>query len=232
MTRRTILRLIGVAAAARTSAWASSSKEFWNDKQPSAWTPGEIQELLTKSPWTREGTVHDTSAVGSVGAGRSAGGGRRGGRVSQNPTGGATSSAPSFGPWKAAVRWESALPIREALKKVDLPGAADHYILNLLGNIPSPAIGPDEEEQQRQRALELLQNQTKLEHKGDAIALSRVDLAPRTDLSPAGTLFYFSRNLALELSDKEASFSTRIDAIVVKCKFILKDMLYRGNLEL
>jgi hypothetical protein len=47
-----------------------------------------------------------------------------------------------------------------------------------------------------------------------------------------GTLFYFSRRLALRLEDQDVTFTTKLGPLKVKCKFTLKDMLYRGNLEL
>jgi hypothetical protein len=59
-----------------------------------------------------------------------------------------------------------------------------------------------------------------------------VELAAGNDLSPAGTLFYFSRMLALMPGDKEALFITKIGPLDVKCTFSLKDMLFRGTLEL
>jgi hypothetical protein len=36
----------------------------------------------------------------------------------------------------------------------------------------------------------------------------------------------------LRPEDKQATFSTKLGPIDVKCKFTLRDMMYRGNLEL
>jgi hypothetical protein len=30
---------------------ASPAREFWEAKEPGAWTPGEIHKLITQSPW-------------------------------------------------------------------------------------------------------------------------------------------------------------------------------------
>ena len=46
MTRRSAV-LMGLGLSAAASAWA---KDFWNEKKPSEWTEGEIQQMLTKSP--------------------------------------------------------------------------------------------------------------------------------------------------------------------------------------
>lgn len=213
---------------------AFAAREFWNEKQPSAWTAAEIDELLRKSPWARDANIHDNAPVGSLGAGRSGGGGRRGGRAggASSGTSSTASNVPFGGAWKAVVRWESALPIREGLKTVDLPGIAESYVLNVVGNLPGPAIDSNASAEEQRHTLEVLQDHTKLEHKGDEIALSHVAVAPKSDVSPAGTLYYFPRELALQLSDKEVTFMTRTATIEVKCKFALREMIYRGNLEL
>jgi hypothetical protein len=77
-----------------------------------------------------------------------------------------------------------------------------------------------------------LKDHTKLEHNGDSIKLNRVEPAPKNGLSPDGTLFYFSRLLALRPEDRDVSFSTKLGPLEIKCKFALKDMFYRGKLEL
>jgi hypothetical protein len=102
----------------------------------------------------------------------------------------------------------------------------------MVGDVPSVGATPDEDATQRAARFETLKQVTKLEHKGDEILLSRVEVAPKNDLSLAGTLFYFSRGLALRLEDKQAVFSTKLGPIDVKCKFTLRDMMYHGNLEL
>jgi hypothetical protein len=102
----------------------------------------------------------------------------------------------------------------------------------MVGDVPSVGATADEDESQRKSRFESLKLVTKLEHKGDAILLSRVAVAPKSALSLAGTLFYFSRDLALQPKDNQAIFSTKLGPIDVKCKFALKDMMYQGNLEL
>jgi hypothetical protein len=200
---------------------AFPAKEFWNEKKPSDWTGGEIELLLTKSPWAKEAAISYYGGQNGPLSNntRGSGGSRR-----QAASSGTSPSAASPADWKATVRWESALPIRDALKTVPPAGIEKFYILNMVGNVPSIGADPD--------GLEQLKLNTKLEHKGDAINLSRVAVSPRSDVSLAGTLFYFSRDLALRPEDKVATFSTKLGPIDVKCKFTLRDMMYRGNLEL
>jgi hypothetical protein len=206
-------------------ATAFASQEFWNEKKPPDWTDAEIHQLLNQSPWAKEGSISDTTKRGSLGspaAGGGAGDGRRGRRVATS-TRGATPSAGPLVTWKATVRWESALPVREALHRGAPGDLPQDYIVNVFGEVPG--ADPDS-------GFAILKDNTTLEHKGDQIKLNRVELAPKNSVSEAGTLFYFSRLLALKLEDKEAIFTTKLGPLKVKCKFTLKDMLYRGNLEL
>ena len=228
MTRRSAVMAglgfpLGIAFPAGAFA-----KEFWNERKPEEWTGGEVKELLTKSPWAKDASITDTAQVGGMGVPRAAPSRRA--RTGAGQTGGTETSPSVKIAWKAIVRWESALPVREALKKAAPKDANEFYVLNVIGNVPSAISSPDEPPDSA--SLQYLKQITKLEHKGDQVYLSRVELAPANDVSPAGTLFYFSRMLALMLKDKEALFTTKIGPLDVKCKFTLGDMLYRGALEL
>lgn len=210
-------------------SWGTRAKEFWNEKDPSQWTGEEIDLLLNKSPWAKEATIsyyggQNGPLSNSLPGSRS--------RSPRNASSGTSPSAMSPAAWKAIIRWESALPVRLALKSKPSPDFKNFYILNMVGDVPSVGATPDEDESQRAARFETLKQVTKLEHKGDEILLSRVEVSPKTDLSLAGTLFYFSRVLALRTKDRQATFSTKLGPIDVKCKFTLGDMMYRGNLEL
>lgn len=211
---------------------AFPAKEFWNDRKPEEWSDAEIKELLTKSPWAKEAAIDDKGNVGTMGASRTGAASRRsgGGGTAGARGGGTTPSGPPKITWKAIVRWDSGLPVRAALKAAAPKDIKDYYVLNVLGNLPSAL--PQENEPEDRASSAYLKEVTKLQHKGDEIHLSRVGPAPASDLSEAGTWFYFSRMLALMPEDKEATFVTKIGPLDVKCKFTLKDMLYRGNLEL
>jgi len=107
---------------------------------------------------------------------------------------------------------ESALPVREALHRGAPGELPEDYILNVFGEVDPVASDA------------ILKDNTTLEHKGDQIKLNRVEPAPKNSMSEAGTLFYFSRRLALRLEDQEATFTTRLGPLKVKCKL-------RGNLR-
>jgi hypothetical protein len=210
-------------------SWAYASKEFWNEKPPSDWTAEEIDLLLNKSPWARDASISYYGGQNGP-LSNTLPGERR--RSSGNASSATSPSAVSPAAWKAIIRWESALPVRQALKAPPSPDFEKFYILNMVGDVPSVGATPDEDETQRAARFETLKQVTKLEHKGDEILLSRVEVAPKSEASLAGTLFYFSRILALRPKDNQAIFSTKLGPIDVKCKFTLRDMMYRGNLEL
>jgi hypothetical protein len=224
MTRRTAL-LVGLAGR---FAWAYP-REFWNEKKPEDWTAEEVELMLNKSPWARDAAV--SYYGGQNGPLSNTLPGERS-RNPRNASSGTSPSAMSPADWKAVIRWESALPVRQALKASPSPDVEKFYILNMLGDVPSVGATPDEDASQRAARFETLKQVTKLEHKGDQILLSRVEVAPKNDFTLAGTLFYFSRGLALRPEDKQAIFSTKLGPIDVKCKFTLRDMMYRGKLEL
>ena len=223
--RQAILNGFGLAGAlAALPAGAFAVKEFWNEKKPSEWTGAEIHQLLNKSPWAKEGFISDTTRRGSLNSPPAEVGGVRPARErTLSTTGHAPASTGPSVEWKATVRWESALPVREALHRGAPGQVPDDYILNVFGQVPGVETGVLDGS---------LKDNTRLEHKGDFIKVNRVEPAPKSSESEDGTLFYFSRLLALELADKEVTFTTKLGPLALKCKFTLKDMIYRGNLEL
>jgi hypothetical protein len=213
---------LGLPGVLGLPAVASDTKEFWNTKTPSDWTAAEIQQLLTKSPWAKEGSINDTARRGGLSSAPAGAGDRRRGRAATS-VGGATAPIGLQMKWGATIRWDSALPVREALHR-GVPGESPpDYILNVFGEVPGV---------ESDSTFETLKDLTSLAHRGDQIAPNRIESAPKSGSSAAGTLFYFSRLLALSLTDEDATFSTKLGPLEVKCKFTLKDMRYRGNLEL
>jgi hypothetical protein len=74
---------------------------------------------------------------------------------------------------------------------------------------------------------EMLKTYTKLERKGAApIYLDHIHAIA------GGEMYSFSRMDPITAANKEITFSTRLGPLEFKAKFVLKDMLYRGKLEL
>lgn len=227
MTRRTAIRLgLGLSAVFRLPG---AEKEFWNERKPEEWTDDEREILLTKSPWAREASV-DFNSGGGLGPARSRApmSRRSGGTVVPSDTGGAVN--PDH--YAAIVRWESALPIREANHHRLKDDPAANYILSVVGDLPMlSGGGNDESDSEFQQRLEMLKEYSKLEKRGDPIYLVKIG---RLQGPPgkSGTLFYFERNDLIRLGDHQVTFVTKLGPLSVKCKFPLHDMVYQGKLEL
>jgi hypothetical protein len=223
MTRREILML----SLAAVPALCSPAGEFWNDKKPEDWTEEEIQELLTRSPWAKEGAVSVFGGAGGSLLNRNGAMNRSGnmsstGRQRTNTTQTTQGDSPDLR-YRAFVRWQSALPIREALKEKSIPGVSDSYIIAVVGDL---AMGdPEADEAQRESRLDMMKQYTKLDRRGGPLPLTNIQ-----PVQKLGTLFYFPR--AEPIKDGQVTFSTKMGPVEVKCKFTVKDMMYRGKLEL
>ncbi len=146
------------------------------------------------------------------------------------------------------VRWDSALPMREALSLSNKPVAVDvkNYIVTVKGLVPagryrqqgslqtkSESSGElsssGVEIQDPERMLEGLMADSKLRVRGKgSIASSDVKL----DAGTGDLHIFFPRSANITLSNKEVVFSTRFGSLTVAKKFRLKDMVYGGRLEL
>jgi len=210
----------------------ASSSDFWNKKDPAEWTGAEKDQLTNKSPWAKEVTVSAASqaanqmgrgGMGMPGGYPGMGGGRRGG--------GAGMPGQTY---QAIVRWESAQPVRDALKEPLPEGFANHYVISV-GGIPLNAgnrsrnQSQDDNSQSDQDTLDRMKGVTLLEPK------DKRDLQPgiivQQPASYGNVYFGFSKDLVtLRPEDKEVTFTTQFGTVRVKTKFYLKDMLYHGDL--
>ncbi len=153
------------------------------------------------------------------------------------------------------VRWDSALPVRQALLR-STPAATPEtgyspaqagkdYIITILGLVPGGTYRPagrldtqstsdtldstgrgahDPEEM-----LEGLMSASRLFPKGLApIAPEDVKLDPAT----GAIHLFFPRTEAIRPANKEVSFATRFGSMKIEKTFRLKDMVYKGKLEL
>jgi hypothetical protein len=223
MTRREILML----SLAAVPALAFPASEFWNDKKPEDWTEEEIQEILTRSPWAKEGAVSVFGGAGGSLINRN-GAMNRSGTMSSSGRQRSGAQTTQLGDavdlrYKAIVRWQSALPVREALKEKETVGLADSYIIAVVGDLAM--ADPDADDAQRESRLDMMKQYTKLERHGGALPLMNIE-----PVKKVGTLFYFPR--AEPIKDGQVTFSTKMGPVEVKCKFTVKEMMYHGKLEL
>jgi hypothetical protein len=245
----------------------ASSGDFWDKKDPAKWSSDEIDRLTTKSPWAKEvtaqwapGSGEGGSGNGSPNGGNYPGGGgnpggggypgggmprigiggigfpRRGGRGGQ--PGGRGSNLSTY---KGTVRWESAQPIRDALR-TPLPDVfANHFVIGvidfpLLSERRRQDQGEDSGASQQpqpddKQVLDELKQFTSLQPKDKDRAQPGI---VQRDASSANIfLFGFAKEFFdFGKNDHEVEFSTRLGRLVVKAKFDPRQMTYHKKLAL
>ncbi len=121
------------------------------------------------------------------------------------------------------VRWESALPVQDAILKSKETGTpsidADHYAVAVIG-VPNRIANSDSGKPK----AELKREGKKTIKSSDArvIALDKGNMV----------LFLFPRSQEITAQDKQVSFDAHIGRMHVTQSFYLSDMMYRGKLEL
>ncbi len=230
ITRRLLIRGALSSAAATFVFQAKAAKgDFWNEKQPDAWSATEIEKLLSRSPWAKEADV-DLDLDGFAGGPP---GGRHSGGTKLVAGGGFPGGGPmGGGQFKPVIRWESAKAIMDARKKGATDDFAKYYVLSLSGTprngMPATPIGDDDADPRREQMQANMRQSTQLQIKGKAPLK-----AERIEPSETGILFLFSRDdHPIKRDDKEVTFQAKLGPLQLKARFVLKDMLYRDQLEL
>jgi hypothetical protein len=211
---------------AAVPALSSPASEFWNEKKPEDWTEDEIQEMLTHSPWAKEGAVSVFGGAGGSLLNRNGAMNRNGGMTNtgrQRSSTQTTSGDAVDLRYKAIVRWQSALPILAALKEKPTAAMTESYIIAVVGDLAM--ADPEADDAQRESRLDMMKQYTKLEKHGGALPLTNIETVQKL-----GTLFYFPR--AEPIKDGQVTFTTKLGPIEVKCKFPVKEMMYHGKVEL
>ncbi|MBV9762858.1 MAG: hypothetical protein JO340_20025 [Acidobacteriaceae bacterium] len=226
-------------------AVALGASQPWAGKDPGQWTPGDLQKILSDSPWAQQAMAtfgkalepDDMAVTPPPGAGGSGVAGGRGvtdgrwdGGVARNTGVGDTPELP------VTVRWDSALPVREALersKDADAATVAERaerdYVITVIGltpaNVAPSAEHPADDPQQVQG---FIANSRLLVRGGAAIAPEDAKIDAKT----GAVHLFFPRSRPIVASDKEVNLVTRFGSVNVQKRFRLKDMMYKGQLAL
>ena len=222
---------------------AFASQPVW-EKPVETWSADDVAALLQNSPWSLqaaavmtdpEDTAMDPRPVGPPDTGQQGVGAskpRWDGEPGKNRMG-------HLATVPVTVRWESALPIRQAQKDSAAPASA--YVISLTGLIPTNryrAAGQTEttsssdgsfDARNPEEVLEAFMAYSKIVVKGSR------DLQPNNvKLDPAtGTVrIFFSRDRPIDTGEKEVLFVTHFGGLNVRAKFRLASMKYHGKIEL
>ena len=157
------------------------------------------------------------------------------GRRSQGAQGAQSGEGPPRGS-RILIRWETAKAVRDAARKALASDTTGDYVISVaglgfLGRGRRGAGGDsaEEESERRNAAEERLRDSTELQRKGQpALHPERVETSP-----DGAMLFFFTRDYhPIRPNDKEVTFVSKFGPMVVKARFNLKEMMYRGKLEM
>jgi hypothetical protein len=206
LTRRQLLFLVGAAPLTATDG------NFWNTKPSSQWDVGEIYLLLNQSPWANQAVWMpqlDTNNYAIP-------------QITEAPRGGRTTPprpppSPSF---KTVVTWDSALPIREALKTDADPIYVNHYVIGVDGFPPGDV------------SRQLLRFASLRSTGYPKWTVHASNMRHRLRVSSVW-LFAFSRAAApIVASTDSVTFELSFRDWMLATSFKPKSMLYRGGLAL
>jgi hypothetical protein len=211
----------------------------WKTKQVADWTPDEAQQVLRDSPWVKTTTPAVTrpsnQGQGQRGFGGfgipGMGGGRRGGYPGGGyPNGGnRQDDGLSNNPPMLKLRWESALPVREAELKTRDEAAPtidqDHYAIAVYG-VPSRLANGDP-----QKLADQYKKDASLKRDGKKdLKPSSVEVLEREN-GPV-VVYFFPRTKEISADDRRVEFDAKIGRLEVTESFFTEDMNYQGKLEL
>jgi hypothetical protein len=227
------------------TAIALFAGEPWSGKDYTQWSADEVNRLLANSPWAKQVSALfgkaprevDRSVIPPPGASTNNMGGTRG--VTDVRWNGGVGrpvddSAPKL---PVTIRWDSALPIREAMLRsrfgdhVSAPADANgslhqsekDYIITVIGLLMN------DQARDHERVRKELMGAAKLVRTGKpVIQPENVEL----DASAGAIQVFFPRTEPISLKDKEVTLELQFGSMRIEKKFRLKTMTYKGKLEL
>jgi len=211
INRRELMATLTGAGIFLTGRDLLAASDFWNRKDPAAWTSEQILQLATRSPWATQARVvpkpgRDRGSSQTVAP--DVAGGRSGGR--------GTGPDPVVQVTEVTVVWSSAKPLLDVLKTSFSMDFTGHYVISIMELPPGP-----HGKAMTQDAMEAsLQVKGKGSVGAGAIQLTR-----------QAAIFGFSKELLpISATDKEVLFELTTDQYTIRARFAPKEMLYHGTL--
>lgn len=233
LTRRNWILLAGAGVASWSGVYGFGGKQFWETKEPAEWTADEIAKLLMKSPWAKavsaersktrknsmpsepmpQTTIPGSRSRNTIGMGNSR---------TRMPGSGTPKSTRTVTTYKGTVVWESAAPVRAALK-TKLPDEFEgQYVLGVSGVPLAKSESKGAIDRLRQITTLATKNRQPLEAAGAQVQREN------------GTVYLFGfarEGLSISRDEKEVVFTTHMGNLAFTAKFNPKDMLYHGELS-
>jgi hypothetical protein len=250
---RTMANLSRLSLLLAASSLVFAVSQPWKQGDPSAWTAHDLDAILGSSPWAAPADASFALAEDNEppppgplpGAAQAGMAGPRG--VTDGRWDGGVGRPDRNGPptLTVTVRWDSALPVRLALereKQGSAPSQRD-YIISVLGLVPAHHAIPADTRRSSTSSSD--DDPTAAAHQAETLAgvmrYSRLYPKGQPGIAPedakldvaTGTLrLFFPRTIPITAAEKEVLFQMRFGSLSVAHRFRLKDMQYKGQLEL
>ena len=152
---------------------------------------------------------------------------------------------------QVVVRWDSALPVKEALLRSNPPAEATHenvepsYVVSVIGlRMMGQGQGRGREHDQQNGQAQDRPRRDPSEMREELLARTKLTVKGRDPITPSDVKmeakdgenelhFFFSKiNPPISRDDKEIVFEAQMGSMKITQKFHPKEMAYKGKLEL
>jgi hypothetical protein len=235
-----IFRSLVTAVMLTAAIYGAAQPQPW-EKPVESWTPEDTAALLNNSPWSLQtvAVMEDPADAIEPAPAGPPDTGERGPNKKPWDGGPGRNRMGRLATVPVTVRWESALPIRQAQK--DLAAPAQSYVISLAGLVPAGryrAAGQTEtsstsdgsfDPRNPEEILEAFMAYSMISQKnGPDLGPENVKLDPATGV----IRIFFSRKTVIDPGQKEVVFITHFGKLSVHAKFKIATMKYHGNVEL
>jgi hypothetical protein len=226
---------LGVSVFTYTLAAA----DFWQAKLFTDWSDKEVQKVKENSPWAKQIQVAMGGGEGTPDAGGKRKGGGSGGAMPNDLAPGAAEGAAGAGMGMTfTIRWQSALPEKQALvrQRFGAEAGTSAEAKQILGN-PEPDYVIVVEGLSRGMVRGDADEIKKTLMEATALVIKGKEPIKPKDFRVAGqgkvtAVFAFPRTNPITEDDKEVEFQCKVGGVNLRQRFRLKDMLFNGKLEL
>ena len=196
-----------------------AAADFWEETEFTAWSDKDVEQMMNDSPWAKRLTVRFPRTPRES----------RGGRFGGFRPGTSTPQT------RLVIQWQSAQPIRQAMVRgrieqggtvdpeaqVFLDQSSPGYVVVVTG-LPG---------QFGRLTPEALMAEARLERKGKS-PIVPVQAQPQRAGRGVAIVYFFPKDDAIVLEDKEVEFITKVGGVTIKKEFTLEDMVFNDQLEL
>ncbi len=200
-----------------------AADQDWKNKQFPEWTEDDAKDLLKDSPWVKTVAATLVKPSGKDVQVSTPIGRRKHREKSDTPV------PANVKPPMLTLRWESALPVREAeLKARDVTAPAlddeDHYAIAVYG-IPRAMLKDDSKAMaDNLRRQALLKREGKQDTKPSSVEILLRDDGPVV-------LYLFPKSAAFDWRDHKIEFDAQMPGLKFTQAFSFDDMTFHGKLE-